>query len=99
MVADSASSFYDTKINNFYRQQIKFGRIVKCLPEIAQLFTILQVNPKITIHWIPGHSGIPGNDIVDLVAKWSAASPVSHQPKLQNRTFKMWYNKSPRNGS
>ncbi len=28
------------------------------------------------IQWIPGHSGIPGNDIVDLVAKWSAASPV-----------------------
>jgi hypothetical protein len=45
-------------------------------PEIAQLFTILQVNPKITIQWIPGHSEIPGNDIVDLVAKWSAASPV-----------------------
>jgi ribonuclease HI len=45
-------------------------------PEIAQLFTILQVNPKITIQWIPGHSGIPGNDIVDLVAKWSAVSPV-----------------------
>jgi hypothetical protein len=45
-------------------------------PEIAQLFTFLQVNPKITIQWIPGHSGIPGNDIADLVAKWSAASPV-----------------------
>jgi hypothetical protein len=29
-----------------------------------------------TIQWIPGHSGIPGNNIVDLVAKWSAASPV-----------------------
>jgi hypothetical protein len=28
-------------------------------PEIAQLFTILQVNPKITIQRIPGHSGIP----------------------------------------
>jgi hypothetical protein len=42
---------------------------------IVQLFTILQVNPKITIQWIPGHSGIPGNDIVDLVAEWSAASP------------------------
>jgi hypothetical protein len=44
--------------------------------EITQLFTILQVNSKITIQWIQGHSGIPGNDIVDLVAKWSAASPV-----------------------
>ncbi len=29
-----------------------------------------------TIQGILGHSGIPGNDIVDLVAKWSAASPV-----------------------
>jgi ribonuclease HI len=45
-------------------------------PEIVQLFTILQVNPKMTIQWIPGQSGIPGNDIVDLVAKWSTASPV-----------------------
>jgi hypothetical protein len=45
-----------------------------CNPEIAQLFTILQVNPKITIQWIPGHSGIPGNDIVDLVAKCVASS-------------------------
>jgi hypothetical protein len=36
----------------------------------------IQVNPNITIQWIPGHSGIPGNDIVDLVAKWSVASPV-----------------------
>jgi ribonuclease HI len=45
-------------------------------PEIAQLFNILQVNERITIQWIPGHSGIPGNDIVDQIAKWSAASPV-----------------------
>jgi hypothetical protein len=45
-------------------------------PEIAQLFIILQVNPKMAIQWIPGYSGIPGNGIVDLVAKWSAASPV-----------------------
>jgi hypothetical protein len=29
-----------------------------------------------TIQRILGHSGIPGNDIVDLVAKWSVASPV-----------------------
>jgi ribonuclease HI len=42
-------------------------------PEVSNLFTMLQVNPKMTIHWIPGHSGIPGYDIVNLVAKWSAA--------------------------
>ncbi len=62
--------------NNFHRQQIKFGNIGKCLLDQSRNCTALHYLTGKSNQWIPGHSGIPGNDIVDLVAKWSAVSPV-----------------------
>jgi hypothetical protein len=62
--------------NNFHRQQIKFGSIGKCLLDQPRNCTALHYLTGKSENDYSKDSGIPGNDIVDLVAKWSAASPV-----------------------
>lgn len=43
--------------------------------QIRHTFSTLPQNIKVTILWIPGHSGIPGNDQADNFAKQSLALP------------------------
>jgi ribonuclease HI len=48
----------------------------------------LQAQQKITLVWIPGHSGMPGNDIADLEAKQATTQERGNESQLEYSDFR-----------
>nr|AAA74495.1 unknown protein [Drosophila teissieri] len=49
---------------------------------------ITQLAPKIKIMWIPGHSGIIGNELADQAAKLASNMPLIVTPNINNTDIK-----------
>jgi hypothetical protein len=49
---------------------------------------LMQAQQKIILIWIPGHSGIPGNDKADLEAKQATTQDCGNESQLQYSDFR-----------
>ena len=48
----------------------------KCVLSCIETLNTLGLEKRITIGWIPGHTGVQGNEIADKLAKQGAATPL-----------------------
>ena len=53
--------------------------------ECRQMVKSLDENNKLSVHWIPGHKGIQGNEIADKLAKEAAAEMVGKPEEVYSR--------------
>ena len=53
------------------RRQVKLTR---------EALTSLRLITNVSLHWVPGHAGVPGNELADRLAKRGAKGTTSHDP-------------------
>jgi ribonuclease HI len=51
---------------------VTLGLVAECLDAVSALAS----RNKVTLIWVPGHCGIPGNDKADKLARQEAAMPL-----------------------
>ena len=60
------------------RRQVKLTR---------EALTSLRLITNVSLHWVPGHAGVPGNELADRLAKRGAKGTTSHDPlSLEEKT-------------